>query len=156
MGKSVSVGDNSGSVARSPFRGLFSRPMFDDLFNQFLMDSNGSRVNEFMNAAMDVAETEQAFEVKMDLPGVKADEVDIQIDNNTLTVRGRRNEETEDRDDDKHFHRVERYSGSFSRSVVLPCSINEDESSAEFKDGVLNIVIPKTDDAKPRKISIKS
>lgn len=109
---------------------------------------------EIMNAAMDVAETDQAFEVKMDLPGVCADQVDIQIDNNTLTVRGQRIKETEEKNQEKQYHRVERYSGSFSRSVVLPNSINEEETAAEFKDGVLRIVIPKAENAKPRKIAI--
>ena len=144
-----------GSVTRSPFRGLFSRAALDDLFDQFLTDSNGRQLSEVMNAAMDVVETNHAFEVKMDLPGVDTEDVEIQIDNNTLTVRGERSEEKEEKDEDKLFHRVERYSGSFSRSVVLPNSINEDETIAEFKDGVLRITIPKTEDAKPRKISIK-
>lgn len=159
MKKSVTPRE-PGSVSRSPFggsplRGLFSRAALDDLFDQFLTDNNGRQLAEVMNAAMDVAETSQSFEVKMDLPGVNAEDVEIQIDNNTLTVRGERSEEKEERDEDKQFHRVERYAGSFSRSVVLPNSINEDETVAEFKDGVLKITIPKTDDAKPRKISIK-
>ena len=150
-----------GSVSRSPFgglplRSLFSRAALDDLFDQFLTDNNGRQLSEVMSAAMDVAETSHSFEVKMDLPGVDAEDVEIQIDNNTLTVRGERSEEKEERDEDKHFHRVERYAGSFSRSVVLPNSINEDETVAEFKDGVLKITIPKTEDAKPRKISITS
>lgn len=149
-----------GSVTRSPFssspfRGMFSRAALDDLFDQFLTDGNGRQLSEVMNAAMDVAETGQSFEVKMDLPGVDADNVEIQIDNNTLTVRGQRSGEKEEKDEEKQFHRIERYSGSFSRSVVLPNSINEDETVAEFKDGVLKITIPKTEDAKPRKISIK-
>ena len=144
-----------GPVARTPLRGLFPRAMFEDLFDQFWTDGN-TQMTEVMNAAMDVAETDQAFEVKMDLPGVCADNVDIQIDNNTLTIRGQRSEETEEKDEEKQFHRVERYSGTFSRSVVLPSSINEDETVAEFKDGVLKIIVPKTEDAKPRKISIKS
>ena len=139
--------------SHSPFRGLFPRNMFEDLFEQYF--SNGdSQLSEVLKASMDVAETETAFEVKMDLPGVSAENVDIQIDNNTLTVRGHRSDETEDTDEERHFHRVERYSGSFSRSVLLPNSINEDEAVAEFKDGVLKIVIPKTEDAKPRKIQI--
>ena len=139
----------------SPFRGMFSRAALDELFDQFLTDGSGRQLSEVMNAAMDVVETSNSFEVKMDLPGVDTNEVEIQIDNNTLTVRGVRSEEKEEKNEDKLFHRVERYSGSFSRSVVLPNSINEDETVAEFKDGVLKITIPKTEDAKPRKISIK-
>ena len=143
------------SVARSPFRSLFPRDLFEDFFDQYLQD-NGGGLSQMMQASMDVAETDQSFEVKLDLPGVNSDDVDIQIDNNTLTVRGKREEESEEKDEEKQFHRIERYSGSFSRSVVLPNSINEDETAAEFKDGVLKIVIPKSQEAKPRKINIST
>ena len=147
-----------GSVTRTPFRspfgGFFPRGFFDDMLGNFLTEAGNGQMAEIMNAAMDVAETDQSFEVKMDLPGVCADQVDIQIDNNTLTVRGQRIKETEEKNQEKQYHRVERYSGSFSRSVVLPNSINEEETAAEFKDGVLRIVIPKAENAKPRKIAI--
>ncbi len=145
------------SVARksSPFRSLLPRDLFEDFFDQYLQ-GNGGGLTEMMQASMDVAETEQAFEVKLDLPGVSADDVEIQIDNNTLTVRGKREESSEEKDEEKQYHRIERYSGSFARSVVLPNSVNEDETAAEFKDGVLKIVIPKSPEAKPRKIKISS
>jgi len=145
---------NPSSVAQTPFGSFFSRTMFDNMFDQFL-NENDNPLKAAMDAAMDVAETEQAFEVKMDLPGVETENVDIQIDNNTLTVRGQRSEEKEEKDDKKQYHRVERYSGSFSRSIVLPYALNENETAAEFKNGVLRIVIPKSEDAKPRKIKIK-
>ena len=70
-------------------------------------------------------------------------------------IRGERKEEREEGGPDKQYHRVERYSGSFSRSVVLPGTVNEGEAAAEFNDGVLKVTIPKTEDAKPRKIQIK-
>ncbi len=144
-----------GSMVRSPYHGLIPRAMFDDLLDEFWTGRN-RQVSEMMNVAMDVAETNQAFEIKMDLPGVKVDDVEIQIDNNTLTVRGQRFEESEVKDEEKQYHRVERYSGSFARSIVLPTAVNEDETAAEFKDGVLKIVVPKNEDAKPRKIKVKS
>ena len=136
-------------------RDLFSQGLFDDFFNQML--SNGdTEISGMMNVSMDVAETDHAYEVKLDLPGLKPDEVDIHLENNMLTVRGERKSETEEKDENKQFHRLERYSGSFARSVSLPTSINEEETAAEFKDGVLKIVIPKSEESKPRKISIKS
>ena len=143
-------------VSRSPFlpfRSLFGRSMFEDLFDQFLSESNGSFAQS-MNVSVDVAETERSFEVKVDLPGIDPELVEIQIDNNTLTIRGKRSEESEQKDEEKQYHRIERYQGSFARSIVLPNAINEDESAAEFKDGVLKIVIPKSEEAKPRKIAI--
>jgi HSP20 family protein len=139
----------------SPLRSLRPRHLFEDFFDQYLQGNAGG-LTEMMQASMDVAETDQVFEVKLDLPGVSADDVEIQIDNNTLTVRGRRDESSEEKDEEKQYHRIERYSGSFARSVVLPTSINEDECAAEFKDGVLKIVIPKAPEAKPRKIKISS
>lgn len=152
MNKTVAKRQPAG-VSRSPFRGFLSRGLFEDLFDQYLRENN-SEMSQMMNVSMDVAETDQAFEVKVDLPGMSADDVDIQIDTNTLTIRGQRSEESEEKDEEKQFHRVERYRGSFARSVVLPNSINEDESAAEFKDGVLKIVIPKSEEAKPKKINI--
>ena len=139
---------------RSPFRSLLGRGLFEELFDQYLMDPEGEST-QLMNVSMDVAETEQAFEVKVDLPGIEANDVDIQISNNTLTVRGTRSDTSEEKDEAKKFHRIERYQGSFSRSVLLPNMVNEDEAVAEFKGGVLKIVIPKSDEARPKKISIK-
>ena len=146
------------SISRSPFgsffpRGLFSQGLFEDMFNQYLSDA-GNDLGQMMNVQMDVAETNQAFEVKIDLPGIQPEDVEIHIDNNTLTIRGQRSMESEEQDEEKQYHRIERYSGSFARSVMLPTPINEDETAAEFKDGVLKIMIPKTEDAKPRKINI--
>jgi HSP20 family protein len=112
-------------------------------------------MSDAVNARMDVIETDQSCEVVMDLPGVKADEVDIHVENNVLTIRGERREEKEERDERRQFHRVERRFGSFARSVVLPCPVNDAEAAAEFRDGVLKIVLPKTETAKPRKISVK-
>lgn len=140
-------------VSRSPFSNFLSRGLFEDLFDQYLTGSN-EEMSQLMNVSMDVAETDQAFEVQVDLPGLNPDDVDIQIDNNTLTIRGERNDESEEQDEAKQYHRVERYRGSFARSIVLPNSINEDETAAEFKDGVLKIVIPKSEEAKPKKINI--
>ena len=109
-----------------------------------------------MNATMDVSETDQAVEVRLDLPGVSADEVDIQIDDGTLVVKGERREEYKDEDEDKRqFHRVERRVGKFARTIRLPSRVNDAEAVAEFKDGILKIVLPKTDEAKPTKIPVK-
>ena len=84
----------SNSINRSPLAGLlhrdlFSQGLFDDFFDQYLTDTNGD-LAQMMSVSMDVAETDQAFEVHVDLPGIKVEEVDIQIDNNTLTIRGQR------------------------------------------------------------------
>ena len=142
-------------VGRRPFQNLFSRNLFDDWFDQY-MNHPGEELSNLMKVSMDVAESQNAFEVQVDLPGINPEDVDIQIESNTLTIRGERQSHSEEKDEDKHFHRIERYSGSFARSVVLPNSINEDEAVAEFRDGVLKIIIPKMDEVRPRKININT
>lgn len=136
--------------------GWFPGGAFNELFGQFLGEHPISASwSEVTQAAMDVSESENAFEVKLDLPGVSPEDVDIQVDQNTLMIRGKREETVEsDDNDDRQFHRMERFRGNFARSIVLPSAINDDEAVAEFKDGVLKIVIPKADQARPKRISI--
>jgi HSP20 family protein len=104
--------------------------------------------------SLDIAETDRTVEAKLDLPGVKPKEIDIQLNGNMLTVSGERKEEKDEKG--KTYHRVERRCGNFSRSITLPCAVQEDEVAAEFRDGVLTITLPKTEEAKTRKIAVKS
>jgi HSP20 family protein len=104
--------------------------------------------------SLDVSETEKAVEVKLDVPGVTAKEIDIRLNGNLLTVSGERKEEQEKKG--KTYHRVERRYGSFSRTITLPCPVQEDEVAAEYHDGVLSITLPKTEEAKAKKINVKS
>jgi HSP20 family protein len=124
--------------------------MFDSMF-----DMSGEFIPDPFHTRMDVSETDQAVTVKMDLPGVAAKDIDISVENNLLIIRGERREEKEETDNAKQFHRIERRFGSFSRSLPLPCAVNEGEAAAEFKEGVLTVTLPKTESAKPRKISVK-
>jgi HSP20 family protein len=104
--------------------------------------------------SIDVAETDAAMEAKIDLPGVKPDEIEIQLNGNILTICGERKEEKEEKG--KTYHRLERRTGTFSRSITLPCAVAEDEVAAEFHDGVLTVTLPKTEEAKVRKIKVKT
>jgi HSP20 family protein len=103
--------------------------------------------------ALDMSETDTAIDVRMDLPGITAKDIDIQVNGNLLTVSGERKEEKEEKG--KTFHRVERSYGSFSRTVTLPGAVNESEVAAEYKDGVLTITLPKTEESKAHKIKVK-
>ena len=103
--------------------------------------------------ALDMSETDTAIEVRMDVPGVTAKDIDIQITGNVLTVRGQRQEEKEEKG--KTFHRVERRYGNFSRSVTLPCTVAESEVAAEYHEGVLTIKLPKTEESKAHKVEVK-
>ena len=97
------------------------------------------------------SETDTAIEAKLDLPGVKPEEVEIQLNGNVLTISGERKEEEEEKG--KTFHRVERRVGQFSRSMSLPCPVEEDEVAASYKDGVLTIMLPKNRRSKNAKDS---
>ena len=103
---------------------------------------------------VDVSETSEAIEVEVDLPGVKRDEITVQLNENILTISGERSEEKEEKG--RTFHRIERASGQFSRATALPCCVDEKQVDAEFYDGVLSITLPKAEEAKTRKINIKS
>ena len=101
----------------------------------------------------DLSETDDALEVRMDVPGVKPDEIDIVINGNMLTISGERKAVTEKKG--CTFHRVERRAGAFSRSVMLPCAVEEDQVEATSVDGVLSLLLPKTSYAKRRKSKVK-
>lgn len=101
-----------------------------------------------------LAETEDHYEVTMDLPGLKAEDVQIEFQNDTLTVFGEQQEVKEEKG--KKFHRVERTSGKFYRSISLPDTVDPDKVSADFKEGVLTITMPKSEAVKPKQIKIKS
>jgi HSP20 family protein len=103
--------------------------------------------------SLDLAESDNALEVRMDIPGMEAKDIDIQVNANVLTVSGERKEEREEKG--KTYHRVERRVGSFSRSVTLPCLVKEDAVDAQYKNGTLTIKLPKTEEAKARKIVVK-
>jgi HSP20 family protein len=103
--------------------------------------------------SIDLSETDNAVDVRMDVPGVKAKDIDIQINGNLLTVTAKREEEKEEKG--RTYHRVERQCGCYSRSVSLPCQVNESEVAAEYHDGVLSITLPKTDESKAHKIKVK-
>lgn len=102
--------------------------------------------------SLDLSETDSAVEVRMDLPGIKPEEIDIHLTDNTLTVSGERKEEKEEKG--KTFHRVERRQGSFSRTVTLPCCVDDAKVDAQYKDGVLTIKMPKSEEARARKVKV--
>jgi HSP20 family protein len=103
--------------------------------------------------ALDLVEGDKDVTVKMDLPGMKAEEIDIQVHGNLLTINGERKEEREEKG--TSFHRIERRTGSFSRSMTLPCPINEKEIDAKYENGILCVTMPKAEEAKGRKITVK-
>lgn len=102
--------------------------------------------------AVDVAETEDEITVKADLPGVKPEEVDVLLEENTLILKGERKHEHEEKKD--NYRRVERSYGSFRRVIPLSAGVKSEAIKAQYKDGVLTITIPKDEAAKPKRIEI--
>ena len=103
--------------------------------------------------AVDIYENaNQEIVLKAELPGIVREDIDVRVENNTLTLRGERKRDTEVKQE--QFHRVERSYGGFSRSFSLPSRIDTDQVRAEFKDGVLAITLPVKAEAKPRQIEV--
>jgi HSP20 family protein len=125
------------------------------LFNTFF-DSplpNGGNVGQRRwLPPMDLVETEDDFVLRADLPGVSEGDVNIELEDNVLTISGQRKSEHEERKEG--FHRVERAYGSFARSLTLPEGVNAEAIKAGFDRGVLEVRIPKPEERKPRKVAI--
>jgi HSP20 family protein len=102
---------------------------------------------------VDIAETDKEFSIKAEIPDVKKEDVKVSVDNGVLTIKGERKQEKEEKN--KKFHRVERFYGSFTRSFTIPDNVDENKIEASFKDGMLNLTIPKTAETKPKAIDVK-
>lgn len=142
-------------VKWNPFREL------EDLqtrLNRVMTDPGVGRADEpFAFAdwapAVDIHETDNEYTVKADLPEVKKDDLKIALEDGVLTIQGERKQEKEEKG--KRFHRVERQYGQFVRRFALPNEVDGANVHAEFKDGVLNVRLPKSAAAKPHAIDIK-
>jgi len=102
---------------------------------------------------VDITETEGEYLIKAELPEVRKEDVKVTVENGVLTLQGERRQEKEEKG--KRFHRVERSYGSFVRSFTLPESVDESSVKAEYKDGVLNLHLPKSEKVKPKAIDVK-
>ena len=102
---------------------------------------------------MDLYQTEESVVVKMGLPGVKPEDIQVSVTNGVLNIRGEVKEEKEEKD--KTYHLRERRYGSFSRSVTLPSNVSVDKSEAVFENGVLTLTLPKAEEAKAKTITVK-
>lgn len=138
---------------RDPFRSL--QEEMDDLISNFSRGWDGGDWSSGMlRPALDISETDDSIQVRVDLPGMKPEEVHVEVRNNTLQISGERKEEREEKG--KTWHRTERRVGSFSRSTTLPCAVKDDKVQAEYSNGVLNITLPKAEQEKTRKIPVKA
>lgn len=139
-------------IRYSPFTEFDGFPaglkLFQDTMNRFLTEPNGRP----WVPAVDIKENENELLLTADIPGVDMKDVDVRVENGTLTVRGERKFESEKKDGS--WHRVERAYGKFERAFTLPETVNFDAVKADYKDGVLKITLPKKEIAKPRQIKV--
>ena len=116
-----------------------------------LFEGNG-RATQSWVPTLDAWETEDALVYAFDLPGVAQDKISVETEDGALTVTAEREQSTEVSRD--HYHRIERRHGTFARTVGLPQGVSEDAIAASYKDGVLEIRVPKPEQVKPKKIEI--
>lgn len=131
----------------------FDDSYFDKSFFPSLKDTFSS-IKESFTPAIDVSEDKQNVYVKADLPGLKKEDVSVELDNGLLKIRGERKVEEESKD--KDYYRVERTYGSFQRVLKLHSSVNEANIKAKYKNGVLEVVIPKAEKSQSKAIEIES
>lgn len=136
-----------------PSADLFA-PFFEDFFTR---PFNGGRLSAMMRSPeADVVETDREIRVHLEMPGMKADDIDIGLENNILTISGEKRQERTEGDEKHTWHLTERRYGKFSRSFVLPRDVDSDAIEASFDDGVLNVVIPKSERAQRRRIDVRT
>ncbi len=124
------------------FSGTFSRGSQDEV------------LRGAWSPSVDIFENKNEIVLEAELPGMSAEDVNISIENNVLTLHGERKFEKKDERD--NFHRVERSYGSFTRSFTLPPTVSSETANAEFENGVLRLTLAKREEAKPRRIEIKA
>lgn len=143
----------------TPETDLF-RNRLDRMFNSMLQDVWSGQLptaegvaNRAWLPAVDIREKNDALLFAMELPGMTKEDIEITLENHVLTISGERKFEKETKGEE--FHRLERSYGRFSRSFTLPTGVRTDKVDANFEHGVLNVVLPKEEAAKPKKISIR-
>jgi HSP20 family protein len=147
----------NGLIRFNPEADLF-RGRMDRVFNQMLnsawqpLTASEEVTNRGFLPAVDIRETPEQLTLAVELPGLTKDQVQITLENQTLTISGERTFAKESKDES--YHRIERSYGSFTRSFTLPASLDIARADARFDNGVLTIQLPKAEETKPRKIQI--
>jgi HSP20 family protein len=125
---------------------------FDEFFNDFPFSDSIVQNGENWMPAVDVLEKEGNLILRADLPGMTEKEIDLKLEGGTLTLKGER--KIEDEDKNISYHRVESFHGSFTRVFRLPETVDCEKIKADFKNGVLTVTIPQKPEVKPREISV--
>lgn len=142
-------------VRYDPFREIRTlQEEMNRLFSSFSRNLEDDLMSGAWTPSVDIFENKDQVVLEAELPGMKPEDVNISIENNVLTIQGERKfEKKEERD---NYHRIERRYGSFTRSFTLPPTVDTDNITAEFDNGILRLTIAKREEAKPRRIEIKA
>lgn len=136
-----------------PFEELTTlRREMDRVFERFFGELPSVDVSWGWTPRLDMTETKDSLNIRAELPGLEAKDLDVSLVGDTLTIKGEKKQEKEEKDD--YHHVVERSYGAFSRMVRLPASVASDKITANFKNGVLTLTLPKTEEAKRKAIPI--
>ena len=140
-------------VVRDPFLKDFTA--LTNRFNHFFDLPHASNVDYLgaWNPAVDIFDKGAEVVIHAELPGIKKEDIDVRVENNVLTIRGKKERKEEAKEEGAY--RTERIYGSFSRSFSLASSVDVTKIGAEYKDGVLTLSLPKSEEAKPRQIAVK-
>ena len=126
--------------------------VLDEAFAPFQQETGS--VTSSWYPACDVFEDKDAVKIVAELPGVKPEDVKVSLENNLLSIRGEKKQEAEERSE--RIHRYERSYGSFERTFMLPSTVEGDKISAQYQNGVLTIIVPKAERARPREIPVQT
>jgi HSP20 family protein len=137
-----------------PFRQF---PTLQDRINRVFRESYGEGDDQALTTssfatAVDVYENEHSVVLKIEVPGIDENDIDVRLENNTLTVHGERKIERDEKEE--NYRRVERHYGSFTRTFTLPLTVDSEKVSANYDKGVLKIALPKKAEAKPKQIKV--
>lgn len=137
-------------MSLSHFDPIANLRAFEDAFSRMLTEP---QTNRPWTPAVDIYESENELVLKADLPDVDLKDIDVRVENQTLTIAGERKFEKDDAN--RSYHRIERSYGSFVRSFAVPTSFDTEKISAGFRNGVLTVTLPKKEAAKPRQVKIE-
>ena len=126
--------------------------LFDEFFNDFPFNNAFPRNRENWNPAVDILEKDGDLILRAELPGMTEKQIELKLEGNTLTLKGERKLENEDKKNS--YHRLESFYGSFMRTFRLPDTVDMEKISAEYKNGVLTITMPQKPEVKPREIQV--
>ncbi len=139
-------------MSLSHFDPLANLRAFEDAFNRVLTEPQANRP---WSPAVDIYETENELVLKADLPEVDLADIDVRVENQTLTIAGERKFDAA-QSENAGFHRIERNYGKFVRSFAVPNSFDTDKIAAGYKNGVLTVSLPKKEAAKPRQVKVEA